>query len=296
MNKKIALGLAAVGTALAMLPLFAAFEAHVVNVTARIENALTVPVKILDYGTVFPQEYLLKDVGVALSQSFIDAGRVDDVQYFIRQKPKCAITTNGGQNYDNTVGQDGTHLYTGTGHVIPTLNDPLTDEDESKGGTAYTIDCGPTPRPLNGPADVGADETWGPLPSLCEYLSKHENTTDVNDGIEGPEDLDKNVDAFHVPFTVANGLVTWTEAKGYLAKSDEDERDNWVIDLAVPCFGGYCAQDWADFVKGKNPTQDTQEEADSWTQPIANEHKVFGCDLWFEVSGVSTAPTPTPTP
>ena len=40
MKKKIVLGLAAAGTALAMLPMLAAFEAHVINVTARIENAL----------------------------------------------------------------------------------------------------------------------------------------------------------------------------------------------------------------------------------------------------------------
>jgi hypothetical protein len=56
-----------------------------------------------------------------------------------------------------------------------------------------------------------------------------------------------------------------------------------MIDLAVPCFGGYCAQDWADFVHGVNPEANPAD----FTQPIANEHKVFGCDLWVEVTGVS---------
>jgi len=274
MNKKIVLGLAATGTALAMLPLFAAFEAHVVNVTARIENALAVPIKYLEYGTVFPQEYLVKDVDVSLSQSFQDEGRVDDVEYFIRQKPKCAITWNNGQNYDNTVGSDGTHIYTRTGHVVPNLTTPDPND--------YTIECGNAPRNL----DTTKGEVWGVLPSLCEYLSKNENTEDENGANE--EDLDQSVPAFHVPFTVDANGVHWLEAEGYLSKQDEDTRDNWAIDLAVPCFGGYCAQDWADFVHKYNIGADP----DDFDQDIANEHKVFGCDLWIEVSDVSESNSP----
>lgn len=87
--KKILLGLAAGGTALAMVPLFAAFEAHVINVTATIENALTVPVEAIDFGTVFPQEELDQRFNVSLSNSFLAEPRVDDVEYVIRQKPKC---------------------------------------------------------------------------------------------------------------------------------------------------------------------------------------------------------------
>ena len=59
--------------------------------------------------------------------------------------------------------------------------------------------------------------------------------------------------------------------------------DDWIIDLAVPCFGGYCAQDWENFVHGINPSANPDE----YIQPIANEHKVFGCDLWVEVTRVS---------
>jgi len=82
---------------------------------------------------------------------------------------------------------------------------------------------------------------------------------------------------------IENDEVKWNDAVGYLSKIDEDTEDTWVIDLAVPCFGGYCAQDWADFVFGINPEAD----ASQYTQDIANEHKVFGCDLWVEVTGVS---------
>src|SRR3989344_1698554 len=215
MKKKIFLGLAVAGTTLALLPLFAAFEAHVVNVTAKIENALTVPVNPLDFGTVFPQEYLVKNIPVQLSQSFLAENRVDDVEYVIRQKPKCAITTNNGQSFDSTIGSDGTHLYTGTGHVVP--------NDQTPDPTDYTINCGESPRPLV------TGETWGPLPMLCPYLSKHEDTTD---GTE--TENDESLDAFHTPFTVSGENVSWLQARGRLAKSVQDFEDNWLIDLAVP--------------------------------------------------------------
>jgi len=87
--KKLLTAFLAIGVAMVLIPLFAAFEAHVVNVTATIENALSVPIEAIDFGTVFPQERLDRYIDVALSQSFIDEDRVDDVEYIIRQKPKC---------------------------------------------------------------------------------------------------------------------------------------------------------------------------------------------------------------
>lgn len=72
-----------------------AFEAHVINVTAHIENALSVLTKEIDFGTVFPQEYLEKPFIVFLSDSFMAADRVDDVSYTIKQKPKCKAIEPG---------------------------------------------------------------------------------------------------------------------------------------------------------------------------------------------------------
>ncbi|MEK9201458.1 MAG: hypothetical protein AAB944_00645, partial [Patescibacteria group bacterium] len=130
--KKILAGFSAVALAVALMPMFAAFEAHVINVTAKIENALAVSTNALDFGTVFPQEHLDKPLVVQLSQSFLDAPRVDDVEYFIRQKPKCAITSNDGQAFDAA--------NTATGHVLPVAT--TTDPND------YWIDCGPTTRTL----------------------------------------------------------------------------------------------------------------------------------------------------
>ncbi|OHA08504.1 MAG: hypothetical protein A3B37_00170 [Candidatus Sungbacteria bacterium RIFCSPLOWO2_01_FULL_59_16] len=252
-RRKVIAGIATAGAALTLLPLFAAFEAHVINVTAKIENALTVNATPLDFGTVFPQEHLNLPLAIRLSDSFIAEGRVDDVNYFIRQKPKCGITTNNGEVL---VGP------TATGHVS------LGPVDE------LIIDCGPEPRPLV------QGETWGVLPSLCEYISK-EPDKDPQPGNDG------SLASFHEPFTFVGRQLVWNDTLGRLAKSEQDTVDNWTIDLTVPCFGGFCAQDWEDFVHGINP----QADPDLYTQPIANEHKIFGCDLWVEVFGVSLCDT-----
>ena len=89
MSKKIYFVLLVSFFALAALPPLAAFEAHVLNVHATIENTLSVPIKDIKFGLVFPQEEQDATFDVALSQSFLDEDRVDDVEYFIRQKPKC---------------------------------------------------------------------------------------------------------------------------------------------------------------------------------------------------------------
>ncbi len=260
MKKKILFGaLIALGAVVA-LPMFSAFEAHVINVTARIENALSVNTKHINFGTVFPQEHLDQPLDVALSGSFMAEGRVDDVKYFIRQKPKCAWswTTRDGTTADPvyTIDEGSTR----TGH--PRL-DPV--------GKEY-IDCGDAPVRPDG---VPTDAVWGPLPLLCPYISKHPDGEPRNDGI---------TPAFHEPWHWNGHELMWNDTLGYLAKSVADVRDRWTIDLAVPCFGGYCAQDWADFVHKHNTTADPAQ----YTQPIENEHKIFGCDLWVEVSGVST--------
>ena len=90
MKKKLILGLSAILVALAVAPMFAAFEAHVINVTATIENALYVHPESREFGTVFPQEYKEQGIFVTFSQSFSATGqnRVGTVEYVIKQKPK----------------------------------------------------------------------------------------------------------------------------------------------------------------------------------------------------------------
>lgn len=262
--RKIFFGSLSLLGVLAILPLFAAFEAHVINVTATIENALAVTAAALDFGTVFPQEHLARQLDIALSGSFLAEPRVDDVSYFIRQKPKCAVTSN-----DGVVLLD---FPTATGEVI-------VNQENSTSNSITRIDCGPAPAGM--PQEGGAK--WGVLPSLCEYISKTGEEIELGDVGDGKDGV---LLSFHRPWRVENGQLVWNDTSGYLAKSSRDFSDIWTIDLAVPCFGGACAQDWEDFVRRTNSDA---LPAGQWVQPAGNEHKVFGCDLWVEVSGVSLA-------
>ena len=263
--KKLSLILGAVALTLVALPLFSAFEAHVINVTATIENALSVPIEAIKFGTVFPQEYLNKALGISLSGSFLSENRVDDVDYIIRQKPKCGVTTLDGQ----TLVEGSTQ----TGHVVVGDN-PATPSVVEQ----YWIDCGTAPIAYDASTHI-----YGVLPSLCPYLSKHpdkvndQSATSTNDG---------TLPSFHEPFVIQNNTVVWNDTKGHLAKSESDTADNWIIDLAVPCFGGNCAQDWASFVASHNDIVNPND----YVQSANNEHKVFGCDLWVEVAGISLPP------
>ena len=133
--KKVLLSLSAIGATLVMIPMFAAFEAHVINVTATIENALNVPINELKFGTVFPQEKLDQTFNVSLSQSFQDAVRVDDVDYFIRQKPKCGLPIEASDPV----------AYSAFGQVT----------EDAQGNF------------------ICKDENYVVLPLLCPYLSKH---------------------------------------------------------------------------------------------------------------------------
>jgi regulation of enolase protein 1 (concanavalin A-like superfamily) len=88
-NKKIFVSLISVGVVVASAAMFAAFEAHVINVTAKIENALYVDSYGIDFGTVFPQEYITdEDFTVGLSDSFKAQNRATTVNYKIVQKDK----------------------------------------------------------------------------------------------------------------------------------------------------------------------------------------------------------------
>ncbi len=73
------------------LPFVAAFEAHVINVTAQIDNALFVHPELLSFGTVFPQEYFETQFFISFSQAFSSATQTEHrgVDYVIKQKPQC---------------------------------------------------------------------------------------------------------------------------------------------------------------------------------------------------------------
>ena len=79
---------------------FSAFEAHVVNVTARIENALDVPIATtgLDFGTRFPQETPPdQPFSVSLSGSFQDQAQCDQTNLVANGGFETPVVLNGAQ-------------------------------------------------------------------------------------------------------------------------------------------------------------------------------------------------------
>lgn len=231
MLKKFALGFAAVALAVATVPMFAAFEAHVINVTARIENAMQVSPSPIEFGTVFPQEALHKPVTVSMSESFVSSDALG-IRYMLRQKPKCQIVQQ------------------------PTGEPALPDFAQVTENADGEFVC-PT--------------GYRQMLLLCPYLSKHSDDT-----------ADQSLASFHGPITGWNPTTTESFQLNASITKGTDPIDVWDIDLHVPCFEGMCAQDWAKFVKATNPNADPA----AYIQPAANEHQLFGCDLWFETTGI----------
>lgn len=104
------------------------------------------------------------------------------------------------------------------------------------------------------------------MPLLCPFLSK----TPV---YQDPAPYtDYGVPAFHDPSVVATGTIN----------KDHDLLDEWIIDLAVPCYEGYCSQDYDEFVYSYNPSADPHD-FEAIGNPAGTD---FGCDLWFEVTNI----------
>lgn len=236
MKKRILLTIAAVAAVAVGVVGMSAFEAHVINVTAHIENALSVNTEPIKFGTVFPQEYLEKPFVVALSESFNNAGRVDDVEYKIVQKLKpCPVHKEScGPACEMLVPDD------------PTCVPDTTDQ---------------TPHYPTG---------WHYL-NLCPFLSK---TNTEGDG--RVEQNDTSHPSYYVP-SVGGGAAycqtVTTQASGRLAKGAGDTSDAWLVDLKVPPVEGSVGQDWP----ANCPVLDAND-------------KTYGCDLWIEVTGISSNP------
>lgn len=107
MGKKIAVTILSVITVLTGVTLLSAFESHIVNVTAHIENALRVHSTGYNFGTVFPQEKFTGDgtfqFQVETSDSFCapTQTRVTDIDYKIVRKPKPIDPADHQYCYDH---------------------------------------------------------------------------------------------------------------------------------------------------------------------------------------------------
>lgn len=157
------LAVGTLGVILAGAAAFSAFEAHVVNVTATIENATDITTSEITFGNVFPEEVLHSPVTLSLSDSFTSANNTNAqaVDYFIKQKPKCM-----GIPQTSTSG----------------LFAQVTDVPPAQAGGPITFAC---------------PSGYTMMPLLCPYVSKTSpRETDTNvPSFHGPTDLASWTDA-----------------------------------------------------------------------------------------------------
>lgn len=100
LKKKLISLIITVGLILAALPLFAAFEAHIINVQVYVEHALEVSPTSIDLGYLFPNEAIdpISSFTISMSQSFQQSERLQDIEYQILQKSKNHFQGTGEGN------------------------------------------------------------------------------------------------------------------------------------------------------------------------------------------------------
>ena len=83
--KKVLLVLAAVVLVTSGVAAVSAYEAHVINVRSHVENVMTVPSAPVEFGTVFPEEWIIKELRLQHSSSFCwdDQWRVTAFNYSV---------------------------------------------------------------------------------------------------------------------------------------------------------------------------------------------------------------------
>jgi hypothetical protein len=74
--KKAILIVAALVLVLSGVAAVSAYEGHLVNIKAHVENAIAVETYELDFGNVFPQEEVEKQLTFGLSESFVDKTQI----------------------------------------------------------------------------------------------------------------------------------------------------------------------------------------------------------------------------
>lgn len=102
--KKVILIVAALTLVVSGVAAVSAYEAHIVDVKAHVENALIVSQdKDVDFGIVFPQELLQEELYIGLSNSFMDGNqtRVSDLEYALYWTPKLISDHPGASDPDN---------------------------------------------------------------------------------------------------------------------------------------------------------------------------------------------------
>jgi hypothetical protein len=100
--RKVILVLAAIVLVASGVAAVSAYEAHVVNVKATVENALQVSTDNVDFGVVFPEEWLSEHFSVNFSDSFCQQERVNAVNITVWAEWKLLSDNNTPDPADDT--------------------------------------------------------------------------------------------------------------------------------------------------------------------------------------------------
>lgn len=276
--KKIVLTLAAVVAVTAGVVGMSAFEAHIINVTAHIENALKVDTTSIAFGTVFPQEYTTQTATVELSNSFLAQDRIDDIEYKIVQKPKplpniqgvvtettLAADANAG---DSTITVASANGMAAGDNLAIGYHGASMERGVISGISGDVITL--TTVLLNG--HLTGENVVVVYKDLCKFLSKTPDNDPINDtGV--PSYFGANGCAEPSSHVALGKLVNYGDV------AIKDISDTWTIDLKVPPVKGYVGQDWP---------------ASCQSYVVEKDGDNYGCDLWIEVTGFTKNGVPVP--
>jgi hypothetical protein len=160
MKKAILLILAAVLMVASGVAAVSAYEAHIINVTAKVENALDVQTTAIDFGTRFPEEWKKFHRDVSLSDSAIaelgtDADDLEyvEIQAFAEWKEN---ETKTGYTWNGTAWESWPGYWDWMGYFLwvgfdPIQDDPATPEIEKTVGMSLVgppVDPPPSAQPI----------------------------------------------------------------------------------------------------------------------------------------------------
>jgi len=307
--KKALLITFALAIAVATVPMFAAFEAHVINVTAHIENAIRAHTSELAFGTVFPQEYLEKTFDLSLSTSFElqDPVRVNSVSYVIKQKPKCINDAgeHAAVNYWNDECPDGFEPMLDLCQFL-SKNDGDPNDGNDSGHPSYYVEGDPDtclvvdqPETITSSVLNYSATGWGgwSCPANTHAVAGRVIENSFPMGDEGIAEPGATIGGFTYPnfphYTYGTGETGYVAVNGGTSQSvrievdclangavsnpdaigtlilGPDSSDSWIVDLKVPPVDGFVAQDWPE-----------------GCPVLAADSQDYGCDLWIEVTDI----------
>ena len=199
--KKVMLVLGALVMTLSGVAAVSAYEAHLVNVTAHVENALDVMSGKIDFGTVFPQEWFTEGVIITTSTSFSadDQLRVGDIYFKVYAAWKPLPV--GHPDYPGFYPWLGEALYLGYYANTADYPPPADPKPILAGGDLVCVGAAPSGPPGVKPALGGAELLCQkfPLPTdmnllvigldvpvFADYWNEHTDVATKPSGLSGP--------------------------------------------------------------------------------------------------------------